>query len=492
MLLLRRYDLAAGLFSEVAAGAPNPAALTNLIEILRKARRLEEIPLTIERPEDTARSLLIRAWMQDQHQQDWMEPLSPLLTEGEKPNQQKAMIRELAGVKGKVRGSGLTAEGALEIGLATVQYAREGDDTTGWVIRLIAPGNGSIATNEQVFFIARENGHYRILAAFGLFQGVARLVLQLAAQGKTESAKIWLDRARQELPAGSGDDPLSGQMFSRFWHQGQTASPEQIRTAAALLLAGEEKGIDRTVEFLEAAAKTADASAADFISASLAEAYFVAKRYEPSLRTAEGLLQRLPQSATALRLTLQAAYAFGGVKEAARVATANLGRFKNDIEGLRSAATTAMLFDDTETSIRIEKQIVDSGRAKDVDYNQVAWAELMAGKVTAATLEIANRGMLMGNNSSTSLMHTLAAVQAEMDKPSEARALLLQRITSLGQDEPDDDDWYVFGRIAECYGLKEEAAAMYRRLEKPQAETGLAASSYALAQKRLKAIDAAK
>jgi hypothetical protein len=58
----------------------------------------------------------------------------------------------------------------------------------------------------------------------------------------------------------------------------------------------------------------------------------------------------------------------------------------------------------------------------------------------------------------------------------------------MGAAEPDDEDWYVFGRIAEQYGFKQEAASMYRRLAKPRNELAIAATSYGLAQKRLAAM----
>lgn len=69
-----------------------------------------------------------------------------------------------------------------------------------------------------------------------------------------------------------------------------------------------------------------------------------------------------------------------------------------------------------------------------------------------------------------------------------AWALLPQRITGSGVDDPEDPDWYVFGRIAESYGLNREAAALYRRLERPKSELAIPSSSYALAQRRLKAL----
>jgi hypothetical protein len=58
----------------------------------------------------------------------------------------------------------------------------------------------------------------------------------------------------------------------------------------------------------------------------------------------------------------------------------------------------------------------------------------------------------------------------------------------LNLDEPDDDYWYAFGRIAEQYGERETAIADYRKLEKPKQALALSTSSYRLAQMRLKAM----
>ena len=116
----------------------------------------------------------------------------------------------------------------------------------------------------------------------------------------------------------------------------------------------------------------------------------------------------------------------------------------------------------------------------------------MAGKVTATTLSIASKGNLLAGNEASGLLHTLAAVDAEAGKEADARALLLQRIKIMGSDEPDDEDWYVFGRIAEQYGFNQEAASMYRKLAKPRNELAIESSSYGLAQKRLAAIGKSK
>ena len=492
LIAVRRYDLAADLLAVAVAGAGNPAAVTNLIEILRKTKRAEELPQTIRGPEDAIRALIIRVLLAEKDKNGWVELLSPFLLDGETPDDFKNLAREIGSQKGKVQASGLTMETALDIGLSAAVFSREGSDQNGWVVRMVTPSNGTAAAGEQVCFLIREGETYRVLASNRDFFGVARLVLQLAGQGKAEQARIWLDRIRQELPAGSGDDPLSGPLFSRVWQQGQTADADGARLAAALLLTRKEKGIATVIEILAAALKSAGADTVDAISAALAEAYYTDKQYSRALAVSEDLMWKLPQSPSALRLVLQAAYASGGSKEAARIATAHLDGFKNNTAALRAAAVVALSFGDAERATAIEEQIVDSGRAQAGDYNELVWATLIAGKVTPATLELANRAMMLSNNGSTPIMHTLAAVEAELDKPSEARATLLQRISALGEDEPDDNDWYVFGRIAESYGLKQEAATMYRRLERPKDEQSVPSSSYSLAERRLKSMDLAQ
>jgi hypothetical protein len=195
-------------------------------------------------------------------------------------------------------------------------------------------------------------------------------------------------------------------------------------------------------------------------------------------------MKALPQSPTALRLALRSAYALGGSEQAERVIKANLDRFAQNIPALRMMGAVALTFGDTERSSAMGREIIAAGRATASDYNQVAWGDLVGGKVTAESLDFGNKGLLESNNS-PGIMHTLAAVEAEAGKLAEARAMILQRLKTQNSVEPDENHWYVFGRIAEQYGLTTEASVMYRRLSKPKNELAIPSSSYALAQRRL-------
>jgi hypothetical protein len=63
-------------------------------------------------------------------------------------------------------------------------------------------------------------------------------VLSLLQENDLSSARWWLDAVREDYPAGGGDDSLAGLPFSRFWEKGKPGTPEEIRYAAASLLAG--------------------------------------------------------------------------------------------------------------------------------------------------------------------------------------------------------------------------------------------------------------
>jgi tetratricopeptide (TPR) repeat protein len=488
LLIVRQYALAADLF-EAANKSVNAANVAQLVQMLRKTKRLEDQDATIRRPEDAVLVLIARILTLDRNPTGWREPLSAALLEDDEVNNVGELKSAMASGLAALKKSGLPMEVALDMAMSAAQFTSEGNDENGWVVRVNMMGSGAGA--EQAFFVIRENGNYRLNSAPGEFSFTARLVLKLLDEGKTDLARIWLDRIRQDLPAGDGDDPLSGSMFSRVWQQGQTADADVMRLAAALLLSNQTRRLDTTIMILEKAAKSTDAANANFISAALTEAYYTAKHYDKALAEAEKLVARLPRSPSAVFSALRAAYAGGGKKEADRILSGRLDLFKSNVAAQRLFAFTAMQYGDTDRTISLHKAIVDAGRGTENDFNQLAWADVMAGKVTPATLETAKRGLTSSKNEPASLLHTLATVQVELDQTAEARTSLLQRMDHLAQDEPDDSEWYVFGRIAENFGLSEEATAMYRRLIKPSNERLIASSCYALAQQRLKAMGTA-
>lgn len=489
LIAVREYQLAADLLEAGAAGSANPAGLMSLVQMLRKTTKCDDEKLTITKPSDALRVFVSRLMHIEQHEKDWAEPLSPLMGEPGGEATVKGFQRGMAQGRAKMLSSGLGMEVGYDLMQSSGQYVEEGNDEAGWVVRATFPGANAGAANLQTFYVTKEQGGYRLVSMGGAYAGIARLVLQLIEKGQLDQAKVWLDRVRQQLPAGSGDDPLAGSMFPRIWQTRQPAEAMPMRVAAALLMTDDKQSAAAAIPILEAA--TREGSVAG-ITAGLAEAYFAAGEYAKFLPVANRLLKDMPQSPTAFVLALRAAYAGAGKAAARSLLNEQVEHFKDDVAALRGAATTAMLFGDPDSAVAVERRIVGSGRATASDYNAIAWSELMAERVTSETLDTANKGMAIAGAEAGGLLHTVAAVDAELGRESEARAAILQRIKAMGSEEPDDDDWYIFGRIAEQYGLAMDAAAHYKRLGKPGNDLLIPSTSYGLAQRRLKAMEKGK
>jgi hypothetical protein len=82
--------------------------------------------------------------------------------------------------------------------------------------------------------------------------------------------------------------------------------------------------------------------------------------------------------------------------------------------------------------------------------------------------------------------NTVAAIEAELDHPYAAWTYLQQTLSSRADGRPSDDDWYVIGRIAESYGLRDDAIAIYKRIAKPKHPSKTTVTGYDFAQRRLR------
>ena len=154
---------------------------------------------------------------------------------------------------------------------------------------------------------------------------------------------------------------------------------------------------------------------------------------------------------------------------------------------MRVLAYNASSHGDYSKARALAQKILDEGKAEPQDMNIVAWYSLFTGKVEPADIEDALKGAQL-SKSSSSILHTLGCVYAEVGKTKEAREVLIQAMDALNLDEPDENYWYAFGRIAEQYGERDVAIANYERVTKPKKAVAIPDSSYYLAQVRLQAL----
>lgn len=172
-----------------------------------------------------------------------------------------------------------------------------------------------------------------------------------------------------------------------------------------------------------------------------------------------------PDSATAFNMLGTALSSTGKYGEAAALAKARLEKVPNDADALRILAQNAAMSRDFKAAETYAQQLLDETAPKAVDFNNAAWYGLLTGNLERAVAH-AVQATADEKEPDGQRFHTLASLYAEADKPLEARQALLTSMLLRQRDQPGSEDWYVLGRIAETYGVREAAAAAYKRVAK--------------------------
>ena len=168
------------------------------------------------------------------------------------------------------------------------------------------------------------------------------------------------------------------------------------------------------------------------------------------------------------------------------LADQRLAAHPDDLFALRKLEDAALQKGDFDEIRKLRERMTRAGIAEGGDLNNFAWAALASGRIEDADLEAARRGATLADYKSYASLHTLAALYAETGKTSEAYRVILQAI-GLHGDQAMGSDWFIFGQLAEQYGLPEEARSYYERVPKDP-NTDRATSTYRLAQNRLVAL----
>ena len=488
LFTLRLYPQAAALVRAAARSSANAAELLKLAETLGRARRHEELKPTPDTPEGVVRAMIVWFGGDDPLPTDLIAPSVRERYELEGPDRddEGKAAREAFRTGIESSSEGISADVALDLALA-VPWDRSGDDATGYRIRLAPPSPH--APGGLYGFAVKSGGAYRFVA---LSPGVTELgleVLDLLGRNRPDAARQWLDWVSEELPTGGAkDDPLAKAGFRFLWSRGQEADPARMRLAAQALLAESEHSED-SFRPLAATLHSGDLTSDERtgVLLALARGYLQAERGKDALPLTESLAASAPASDTALRL------------EAA--ALSRLERW-NDLVALartRPESTAARRLEaealvekgDLDGALAVYRDLEESGRAEQGDYNQLAWFALAEGQDDERTLGWAQRAAELGGYKGYASMHTLASAYADLGRPADAYRVILQTIELRPGHVPDGPDWYVFGRLAELYGLPDAARRYYEKIEKPDDEDRAAVSTWAFAQRQLKALGSA-
>ncbi len=400
------------------------------------------------------------------------------------PEAAKQYIKNEKGVYTSKARTGVFADVGVDMAVARAQPKTEGSDAIGYKVTLW----GS-ASYKEATYVVNEEGQYRVLATSRNRAGVALEVLDRVSANDVTGARVLLDWLREDEHLSGDDDPLSGGAFPRLWTKGRKAEASLIKLAAAAILTESEGTAQRGVTIFEKG-KDSTLSNTEKLGFDLALfwGYRWLRNFEKALAVSHEMSAQFPESKRAFMFEAFDLRALGRFEEAEQLIKERLERMADDVDARRAKAFNAIARGQYEEAHAIEEKIISDGKGEATDLNSVAWDALFTGRIAGSDIEAAIKAAQLSNNSA-GILHTLGCVYVEVGKTKEAREVLVQAMDEMNLDEPDDNYWYAFGRIAEQYGEKETAIHIYHLVEKPKQAVGVPGSSYQLAQMRLAAIE---
>ncbi|HEX3127598.1 MAG TPA: DUF3857 domain-containing protein, partial [Thermoanaerobaculia bacterium] len=457
LMLLRRYPEAATLFEAAGRQSSNAAALLGMAELLRKAKRYEELSFEQKDPASTVKRLSTLA-AGSVSGEDSSARYAALVS--------REMTGDLAGPEARkefwegfesgfnearraARAANLPLSVAMDLGLAVLRPTVSGDDAVGYRVVMTS----SVADRvRNVAFLIPEDGEYRIAATGKALATVGKEALRRIDRNDLKGARQWLDWAYDEEATRKGSDPDTNSPFLDLWSRGAEADAEQARCAAASLMAWDDMP-GPTLPILTACRQSAaEGPRQSVFDRALLSAYRGLGQDAEAAETAGRLQATAPDSIFLYGARVASLLRLQRWDDARRAAEARLARLPDDLAAQQTLVDLALRQGDFDAAESILQRAADAGRADADVYNQMAWIQLFRGKVDDHTVELAQRAASLSGYKSYNVLHTLAALYAEQGKTAEAYRLILQALEVKG-GEPDDSDWYVFGRLAESYGL---------------------------------------
>ncbi|MFY9822074.1 MAG: hypothetical protein WAM82_11880, partial [Thermoanaerobaculia bacterium] len=494
LLLVRRYADAAVFFDRAGRQSANPAALLSLADLVRRTRRHEEIQLPPDQPATVFKRFLLAMFTGDPEPRTLSSFFSrdmqaELAREGPDETLRKSFFKMQESLA-----SDVPADAALDLGLTSLRETLAGDDDLGYRIEFASFTSGMGETSRQfAIYVVREGGEYRLVGADASAQLLALEILRRLDRGDLKGARQWLDWAAEDArgPERTGADALPREPFPALWVKGSQAGAEEMRCAAAALLGSDSASPQAPPLLLacrEAAAAAGEPARRNVLDLALALTYEKLARHQEMEKVSRRLLETLPDSERADGIHNAALLHLGRWDEIRAHAEQRLQRAPNDGVALHLLASVALHARDFDLAEQRFGQLIEAGKATAGDFNELAWMRLELGRVDDKTVEYSQRATTLSSYGSAAALHTLASIYAELGKTAEAYRLILQSIAARSDGAPRPDDWYVFGRLAEHYGLPDVARDYYKRVSPPAGPQPEPLSTHALAAKRLAAL----
>ncbi len=486
LMNMRQYSQAAD-FLEAGAAGDNAARALGLANMLRGAPHHENVHFA-DSPADVARRFTLVPFDLNLTEASFNALLSRnalKVMNADDAGERKDILESPGKMNSELARQGSSLDVTEDILLQMLNPKGEGDDTTGYREK-VENLNGTTTT----IFVVKENGQYKMLDTLDDPNSIALEMLDRIQAGDLKGAKVLLDWVREDQHLAGGDDELGGPVFPRFWIKGQVPDARKMKLAAAAILVGSKPTVAQGVSILEEGLKDAagDRERSN-IQIALADGYFLQENFRGLLDVSSALLKQVPESKQIFIYNVMALDGLKRYDEALALADDRLKLLDNDADALQMKMEIEVDRGNYAAARVWAQKLSDLGKEDATMLNNVAWYSLFTGKAGDDDVAKAIRATEMDKDAPF-ILHTLACLYAETGKPKEAHDVLLRAMDEWNLDEPNDEVWYVLGRIAEQYGERGSAIADYRKIKKPERVLAISTSTWRLAQMRLKAMGA--
>lgn len=484
LLTRRRYADAAQLFEEALRGAYDPELQARL-ELARKVRRVEDA-----KPDAGAQALVRRvvlaAWT-SRTTQEFEAAIRPSISMRDKLGSElrrtlKVMHEQAARY---IRRANLDAAGVAamaDLSVAALDLKVDGQDKVGYRVSLKVPLGAR--SYEDVWYVARENKEYRLLASALDPRPLGAEALRWFDANRFKEAMLWVGWAiadARELPS-EDLSPLASFVQTLRGFSGAEGITD-LRRASAYL--GASTGDARVIATLQSQGTYAAGEQRHRLLVALAVAYRAAGKLGDANALLSEVQQEVPASAAVFWLKRDMLTEQGRWEQLRDVADGRLGFLHTDSLGLDTLLVAAVNQGDWDVVAETGKRLEKLGTAGPSMYRTLAWGALSRGRASMKDVERAQQAVTLTGNEDPESLALLAALLVETGRLEEARQLADTAVAQGASDKVDGGVLYVRGRLAEAYGLPEAARALYRAVPPEEQRTEDARSFHRLAKARL-------
>lgn len=467
----RHYAAARTLTERLRLGEGADRELARLLALLPRTRRIEEIPVAPGEP--TAVPLrLLRALGADASARQ--ELLATWQRPGPRIEEAIGTFRDYMAPAHAFFGTRAALDvtaSALEVRAVPYGTAQRLD------LSLQLPG----ATARPVFLVVRQEGEWKLAALHPQPADLGWVALQLLRTGDRDGARRLLVWAQEGLAEKNGQRTVVAALAT---DRDEVDEDRLLRLAAALAAMG-DRGL-AAVPILEEHRDRATAEERRALTLALAAGSCQARQWQRCRRAAEEFLAGGPtprDEGGARDLLVRSLRQLGLAAETRALGEARLRATPDDLPGLRMVAQSAGDLADHDASAEAYRSLLATGKTIPGDLNNAAWGALFREPIDPEARSLARRSSevpLGAAPRSTAALHTLASVHAALGEPQQAVEALRRAAEAPGR-ALSPADWLVLGRVAEEYGLLDEAAEWYGRVSAPDFPSAI--SVQALAQR---------